>query len=31
MATDFRPEILDHPLCGGLKPEDLTGEDGLFR
>lgn len=32
MATDFSPEILDQILAGGsLKPEDLTGEDGLFR
>lgn len=32
MATDFSPEILDQLLAGGsLKPEDLTGEDGLFR
>ena len=31
MATDFSPEILDQLLGGGLKPEDLTSEDGLFR
>jgi putative transposase len=31
MATDFSPEILDQLLSGGLKPEDLTGEDGLFK
>jgi transposase-like protein len=32
MATDFSPEILDQILAGGsLKPEDLAGEDGLFR
>jgi putative transposase len=32
MATDFSPEILDQILAGGsLKPEDLGGEDGLFR
>jgi transposase-like protein len=32
MATDFSPEILDEILAGGsLKPEDLAGEDGLFR
>lgn len=32
MPTDFSPEILDQILGGGsLKPEDLTGEDGLFR
>ena len=32
MATDFPPEILDQILAGGsLKPEDLAGEDGLFR
>jgi len=32
MATDFSPEILDQILAGGsLKPEDLTGEAGLFR
>src|SRR5258707_3399294 len=31
MATDFSPEILDQLLAGGLKPEDLTAEDGLFR
>lgn len=31
MATDFSPEILDQLLAGGLKAEDLTGEDGLFR
>lgn len=31
MATDFSPEILDQILAdGGLKPEDLTGEDGLL-
>ncbi len=30
MATDFSPEILDQLLSGGLKPEDLTGADGLF-
>ena len=30
MATDFSPEILDQLLSGGLKPEDLTGSDGLF-
>ena len=31
MATDFSPEVLDQLLSGGLKPEDLTAEDGLFR
>jgi len=31
MATDFSPEILDQLLSGGLKAEDLTGEDGLFK
>ena len=31
MACDFSPEILDQLLAGGLKPEDLTAEDGLFR
>jgi transposase-like protein len=31
MPTDFSPEILDQLLGGGLKPEDLTAEDGLFR
>jgi putative transposase len=32
MATDFSPEILDQILAGGsFKPEDLAGEDGLFR
>ena len=32
MATDFSPEILNQILAGGsLKPEDLAGEDGLFR
>ena len=31
MARDFSPEILDQLLGGGLKPEDLTSEDGLFR
>jgi transposase-like protein len=32
MATNFSPEILDQLLAGGsLKPEDLAGEDGLFR
>ena len=32
MTSDFSPEILDQILSGGsLKPEDLTGEDGLFR
>ena len=32
MATDFSPEILDQLLAGGsLKPEDLAGEDGLFK
>lgn len=32
MATDFSPEILDQILAGGsLKPEDLAGEEGLFR
>jgi transposase-like protein len=31
MATDFSPEILDQLLSGGLKPEDLTGEEGLFK
>ena len=31
MAGDFSPEILDQLLGGGLKPEDLSGEDGLFQ
>lgn len=31
MPADFSPEILDQLLGGGLKPEDLTAEDGLFR
>ena len=31
MPEDFSPEILDQLLIGGLKPEDLTAEDGLFR
>ena len=31
MPADFSPEILDQLLAGGLKPEDLTGEEGLFR
>ena len=31
MAVDFSPEILDQLLSGGLKPNDLTGEDGLFK
>jgi transposase-like protein len=30
MTTDFSPAILDQLLSGGLKPEDLTGADGLF-
>jgi transposase-like protein len=31
MSSDFSPEILDQLLAGGLRPEDLTGEEGLFR
>lgn len=31
MPSDFSPEILDRLLSGGLKPEDLTAENGLFR
>lgn len=31
MPADFSPEILDQLLTGGLKPEDLTAEGGLFR
>lgn len=31
MPADFSPEILDQLLADGLKPEDLTAEDGLFR
>lgn len=31
MSTYFSPEILDRLLAGGLKPDDLTGEEGLFR
>lgn len=31
MPTDFSPEILDQLLSGGLKSEDLTAENGLFR
>src|SRR5665213_2350369 len=31
MPADFSPEILDELLSGGLKPADLTAEDGLFR
>lgn len=31
MPGEFSPEILDQLLVGGLKPADLTAEDGLFR
>ena len=31
MPAEFSPEILDQLLGGGLKPADLTAEDGLFR
>jgi transposase-like protein len=31
MPADFSAEILDQLLGDGLKPEDLTAEDGLFR
>ena len=31
MTSEFSPEILDQLLSNGLKPEDLTGEEGLFR
>ncbi|MHB8885472.1 MAG: IS256 family transposase [Methylovirgula sp.] len=33
MTTDstITPELLDHLLAGYTKPEDLTGENGLFK
>jgi len=33
MTTDSRitPELLDQLLCGYARPEDLTGENGLFK
>jgi len=31
MSADFSPEILDQLLGEGLKPEDLSAEDGLFK
>lgn len=31
MPADFSPEILDQLLGEGLKPEDLSAEDGLFK
>jgi putative transposase len=31
MPTDFSTEILDTLLGDGLRPEDLTAEDGLFK
>lgn len=30
-TTTLTPELLDQLLAGYEKPEDLTGEDGLFR
>ena len=29
--TTLRPELLDELLSGYEKPEDLLGEEGLFR
>ena len=29
--TTLRPELLDEPLAGYERPEDLLGDDGLFR
>ena len=29
--TTLTPELLDQLLAGYEKPEDLTGDDGLFR
>ncbi len=31
MTTTLTPELLDQLLAGYEKPEDLTGDDGLFR
>ena len=33
MTSDLtiRPELLDELLAGYSKPEDLTGENGLFK
>jgi putative transposase len=31
MTTTLTPELLDQLLAGYDKPEDLTGDDGLFR
>jgi hypothetical protein len=30
-TTTLTPELLDQLLAGYEKPEDLTGDDGLFR
>jgi putative transposase len=30
-TTTLTPELLDRLLAGYEKPEDLTGDDGLFR
>jgi putative transposase len=30
-ASELSPEVLDRLLAGYSKPEDLTGDDGLFR
>ena len=30
-TTTLTPELLDQLLTGYEKPEDLTGDDGLFR
>jgi hypothetical protein len=30
-STTLTPELLDQLLAGYEKPEDLTGDDGLFR
>ena len=30
-TTTITPELLDQLLANYKKPEDLTGEDGLFR
>ena len=30
-TTTLPPELLDQLLAGYEKPEDLTGDDGLFR
>jgi hypothetical protein len=31
VTTTLTPELLDQLLAGYEKPEDLTGDDGLFR